>query len=308
MKTTFSNKELAHIWAQQKQDSGKGSHMFFEGKKIYSYGHHFCIANFIKPEVVLFTSSGYSVTTSKHKSYVSRAIHSVKVFVVPSIDFDLNYKNTANEQHAKNLLYYKGLIESEMAQAEKSTKFSADSLAKAKMIQSKASEYCKEFALPKKMIAPWIIKPIQVSKALQTKIDNQQEKAIQLAEKKEREEKERNRLIIEFALPAWLNNQESFEYGNGSHNTETAISKLSESYLRLREDKIYTSHGASVSVKAAKILFERIKSGKDIRGFEIDGYTVIGINGVLTIGCHKIERSEINRFAASMNWGQIDMH
>ena len=45
-----------------------------------------------------------------------------------------------------------------------------------------------------------------------------------------------------------------------------------------------------------------IKAGKDIKGHKIDGYTVIGLNGVLTIGCHKIERKEIDRFAKSQNW------
>jgi len=63
-----------------------------------------------------------------------------------------------------------------------------------------------------------------------------------------------------------------------------------------------------VSLKAAKVLFNLIKSGKDIKGFDIDGYTVIGLNGVLTIGCHVIERKEINRLAALLNWGQIEVH
>ena len=69
-----------------------------------------------------------------------------------------------------------------------------------------------------------------------------------------------------------------------------------------------TSKGARVSLKAAKVLFKMIKSGKDIKGFDLEGYTVIGLNGVLTIGCHAIERKEINRLAALLNWGQIEVH
>lgn len=68
---------------------------------------------------------------------------------------------------------------------------------------------------------------------------------------------------------------------------------------------VETSKGARVDLDKAKVLFDLIKSGRDIKGFDLDGYTVIGLNGVLTIGCHKIERKEINRFAKLLNWGQI---
>lgn len=41
MKTVFSSSELPHIWAAQKQDHGRAqANVFFEGPKIYSYGHH----------------------------------------------------------------------------------------------------------------------------------------------------------------------------------------------------------------------------------------------------------------------------
>lgn len=47
-------------------------------------------------------------------------------------------------------------------------------------------------------------------------------------------------------------------------------------------------------IKAAKVLYQRIKDGKDIKGFDLNGYTVIGLNGILKIGCHKINLKNMN--------------
>jgi hypothetical protein len=66
--------------------------------------------------------------------------------------------------------------------------------------------------------------------------------------------------------------------------------------------QIETSKGARVSYEAGKLLFARIKAGKDVKGHDIDGYTVISINGVLKIGCHEIEMAEVHRFAKSEGW------
>jgi len=65
---------------------------------------------------------------------------------------------------------------------------------------------------------------------------------------------------------------------------------------------IQTSLGANVPLREAKILYERIKDGKDIKGHKIGYYTVIGLNGTLNIGCHKIERDEMERIATLLNW------
>jgi hypothetical protein len=65
---------------------------------------------------------------------------------------------------------------------------------------------------------------------------------------------------------------------------------------------VETTKGARVSYEAAKLLYSMIKAGKDIKGHNIDGYTVISLNGVLKIGCHEIPREEVDRFAKLMNW------
>ncbi len=83
----MNNREVAHLWANRSRQSAKGSHFYFEGDTIYSYGSHFPIARlFLHPVTqtwaVLFTSRDYSQTTSKHKSYTRSACSHLECFFV----------------------------------------------------------------------------------------------------------------------------------------------------------------------------------------------------------------------------------
>ena len=102
MKKVFTNSMVAHVWAQQSQEEGRNSSksIFFEGPTIYSYGKHFFIGHFAKPNIVLFNFQTYSITTSQHQSEISRALPSnVKIFCVPTID-----------NHEENITSYKQRI------------------------------------------------------------------------------------------------------------------------------------------------------------------------------------------------------
>jgi hypothetical protein len=84
MKTVFTNSQVAHVWAQQNQATGRSGNgqFYFEGATIFSYGGHFPIARFVEANgsrVVLFTAADYSVTTGRHKSYVRGALHGLDV-------------------------------------------------------------------------------------------------------------------------------------------------------------------------------------------------------------------------------------
>lgn len=37
----MNNSMVAHLWANEKKESARGSNFFFEGRSIYSYGYHF---------------------------------------------------------------------------------------------------------------------------------------------------------------------------------------------------------------------------------------------------------------------------
>ena len=87
--------------------------MFFEYGIIYSYGYHFPIAKHIKKDVILFTSKGYSVSTSKHQSYTRQAIpHGTTILTVPKIDGGYHFHNVelSISDHKENIKYYDSML------------------------------------------------------------------------------------------------------------------------------------------------------------------------------------------------------
>lgn len=87
MKKKFqSNSELCKVFAQQNQTHGQGNNMFFEYQTIYSYGHHYEIAQIVEAKngekIAFVNSNTYSNTTSKHTNHVLRALN-IRYFFVP---------------------------------------------------------------------------------------------------------------------------------------------------------------------------------------------------------------------------------
>ena len=310
MKKVFSShSECAHVWAQQKQDSGKSANMFFEGTRIFSYGHHYCIANFINPNLVLINSKGYSNSTSKHHNHVNRALSSnIKTFIVPSLGWSkYDYQNEID--HAQNIEYFKLKINNLVFDSKKAIKNTSLLINQANYFKYQGLDYCIDFNLPERTYFETLI---TITDEINAKIESQKEKE---GLRKQIEEIENNTLI-DFCknevLPAWFNNSVlpklTRQSGKNVVYKTVLPNILPNAYLRLRDNEVETSQGAKVPLKASKVLFEMIKQGRDIKGYQIGNYTVISLNGVLTIGCHKIERTEINRFASLMGWGQIELH
>jgi hypothetical protein len=69
---------VAHLWANEKQESANGSNFYFEGESIYSYGRHFEVGRIVRnkrgEKAYLINDTYYSSTTSKHQYYVREAI------------------------------------------------------------------------------------------------------------------------------------------------------------------------------------------------------------------------------------------
>jgi hypothetical protein len=274
MRTVFSNAELAHVWAQQSQQSGKSSGMFFEGTKIYSYGYHYILAEFLSPSLVVVNTNRYSATTSsKHMPAVRRAIpHNVQ-----QLHVDLQ---RSEFQHVSN---WQSLLE----KAAKATKNSAYLLNE---LNSEINDFKRYFLAlnadryVSEQLQSWFTR----QETGEFTIDNASMSAIK-TQIKEREAKEIEKRKED--IQAWLN-------GENKH-----LNRLSEIYLRAKGDEVETTLGAVVPVQEAKLLFMAIRSDRPVHGIKIGYYTVNGYtNGVLTIGCHKLKDKEINRFAAAQGW------
>lgn len=78
---------VAHLWANEKKESARGSNLFFEGRSIYSYGYHFEVGRIVRnkcgEKAYLLNDKYYSSSTCKHQRCVRSAIPTgSKVFSV----------------------------------------------------------------------------------------------------------------------------------------------------------------------------------------------------------------------------------
>jgi len=74
MKTVYPSTEIAHLWAHATQDSARnpGGNVSFAGGILYSYNT--TIAVRVAPTLFVVDVGRFSITTSKHQSWVRRAI------------------------------------------------------------------------------------------------------------------------------------------------------------------------------------------------------------------------------------------
>ena len=266
MKTVFSNRELTHVYAQQSQHYGRSANMFFEGTELYSYGKHYLLAEFIDNETVLINDTGYSNTTSKHISLAISATSHKRQFFVKETDLTEVY-NTITDYLQKlpkarvNKEYYLKVIFKLFKSLNEYLEYT-----KRKTKVSKLKEY-KEL---KKIVSRLEIDKEQIL----LEVAEQNKKRYQRQQEKQKEQIQNFRIHEK----------------NYLHN-------LPQSLLRLSLDKtnVETSKGVKIEVKKAKVLYKLIEAGKDIKGFKLDYYTVIGIkDNILKIGCHNIPLQEVN--------------
>lgn len=316
MKTVFNNRELAHVWAGQKQESGRGSNMFFQGPSIYSYGRHFEIARVMidAPGVVLFTSASYSNSTAKHKNHVWRAVTHMTMFTVPSMT-----------DHSENVLAYLAAVEKARAAALAAVKYGPMHKETAERNADTAARYVEVFkkyipvklrnevkrtaALVKanKLFTAGELAKIAASDERRRVAD---EKAIarraqQAAEwtageparamdRAHREAKEEDaRLCAPANLAAWAAGRDV--------DTDTYHMRDLPTRLRLKDGRIETSRGAQITERTARALWAGLCRGADIKGMVLDHYTVTSWDGAaLVVGCHNIPRAELENMARAL--------
>ena len=273
MKKVFTNSAaVIHLFAQRSQDEAKCSNVFFDDKnRIYSYGRHYLLAEFITNEAgdtaILINNAGYSVTTAKHIREITAATRQYKQF----FELDTNPVKVVNQLTD---------LASKLQTARKPEKY----INPAEYLYKKFTQFetwrgetnDKESLLK-------INELIRVFRggsyidyiAKQFEIIKQAEKILLKKAKKD----------LKKALKSFFQYKINYVY-NRLNN---------EDFCRLSIDgqHVETTQNIKVSVKTAKVLYQLIKAGKDIKGFNIDGYTVISLNGVLKIGCHNINRKNM---------------
>ena len=275
MKTVFSSPtDVIHLFAQRSQDSARCSNVFFYGDKIYSYGHHYLMGEFITNKngniAIMINNKGYSNTTAKHVSHLSAATRQYKQFYTMYCD-------------SKQVLQQLEILLQKLGNAKKPQKYISEAL----NILDYFNEFLEWFGNPYDSFSKENLKKIRNIEKL-FKASPGKESAEQYAKKKAAAQKASDKKDFLKSLQKFQN----FEINYISHNSFS-----NEDYLRINEQSgnIETSQGVKVSIKEAQILYRMIKVGKDIKGVKISNYTVISLNGVLQIGCHRINRKNMEQ-------------
>ena len=302
MRVVFrNNAEVCHIWASQSQDEGRAGNISFDGPTIYSYGH-WPMARFADKETVLFRDASCSTSTGKHRSYARLAVSHCKVFRVIDIDGD-HEKNVANYRLNMRVIADKFWASVSSAAWHKN---SYDRTVE------EARDYAKHFKC--ESLIGCLFGFELSGNMTKSKLDKQAETNRILRERdlERQREREDRRAIATAKIQDQLDRFET-DWINGMSNRDRQIEsdgfwfsrEFSQSRIRVDPaypEQIQTSQGAYVSLEAGKLLYDRIKAGKDVRLHRIGSYQVIRYNGELKIGCHVIKREEIDRFALSVGW------
>jgi hypothetical protein len=282
MKKVFTSSiEVCHLFAQRTQDEATTSarNLFFNDiNKIYSYGRHYLLAEFINDETILINNSGYSNTTRKHISQITQATRQYKQHFFKDICLNNVYDRITEASQKlinarKKEVYSLEIInafESFTSFVNEFKKFVNHSCSGYNLVSEEALKLNDNF------------KEIQ---SIYLQIFENKESFIEAGKERLKREKEKAKEKLKKDL------EKFFTYEIDYINTRD----LQEDFLRISEDKtqIETTQQIRIDINEAKNLYRLIKEGKDIRGHKIGYYTIISLNGVLKVGCHNINRNNL---------------
>jgi hypothetical protein len=308
-KQVFSTGEIPHLWAHKVQASARNAqgNLYFENETIYSYGSHFPIARHVTNKAgkraVLFTTDrttmqyGGSVTTSSHISSVRSAIPSdVSVFHIPNAE---RLYRAGEENHAKNLAFFKSNIDTTLVQASRARSSWKREYLHGAAVRNREeyNAYLKFFGLRNKPLAAIpalnsrVLEAIKAKEALRVKAETAKAKkarAEQLAR-------------LQSAIGEW----------RGGSLRSISLPYGTPAMLRINGTELETSQGASVPIAHAKRALVLIRAvvarGEDwtpnghtchVGHYRIDR---IEANGTVKAGCHVISKDEWMRVAPALD-------
>lgn len=273
-------RQVVHLWANKAQTNARNStnNIFFEGDSIYSYGRHFEIARHVTHKgksCVFFTTRGYSVTTAKHISFTRQACRHLTVFTFGT-RFDAAPKDIFE--------YYRGAYQGSIELAVKSRKGSqkrANAFAEAARAVEEGNAFAAFFGLRTRL-----------------KLKSEAEAAEAIAQAKARQ-------LLKENLAAWLAGEDCY------------VPYHENTYFRFIADgdEVQTSHGARFHTKDGKRAYSILRALRAKgRTFQTNGTKIpvgpwqvdsLDADGNVKAGCHFIEWTEIEAFAAKAGWNTV---
>ena len=266
MRKVFTNNEIFHVFNEQNQNEGRTSNrsIFFENNKIYSYGYHYLLGEFIDENTIVINNTGYSNTTSKHIYMLGSATRDKKQFFSEHIKPEkvlINLENLLNK-------------------LPRATRLKKDYIFRIDILFKKYIEFIeytnKEISILNKESHEKII-------ALKDSFYNDFDNLEQEIKEQQKRQKEKEKQAIKENLIKWKSNEINYFRNN-----------TGKDFLRLNSENIETSQGVKIPITEAKRLLKLIDT-KNIIGQRVDErFVVRSFDNILKVGCHNIDINEIN--------------
>lgn len=269
MKKVNSPQQTAHLFALQTQSEAYTSsrNLYFNGKSIYSYGSHFCIAKFVDEKTLLFTERTYSNTTAKHINYVNYATSHIEKI----------YCSNPNGSHDTNFDFWLRQAE-QLAEKLKTARKPQIYIWELENVKSKANIYANYFGIDIPETLQTVLKVTTKDEILAYMLNKSELIAKEKAAKEKEAKKEHAK-----QLKKWRN----FE----SLKLYTRVEGID--YIRKNTDYFETSQGVKIPLAIGQRFYNNLAAAKV--GDKFLDYTINEITKTyIGIGCHKITFKEIN--------------
>jgi len=285
MKTVFKTGELAHIWANQSAEdlanNREGrctSSMSFRGRDFYSY--RTVIARLLEDGSVVVATCSYSSTTVKHQGYVRQAVRHLKCHNIEKFD------------------YAEALIDSTNNRIKELHK-------KASTAKSKRDSYLADaynLAVDLNVYLDAIKHNPKYRVAVPENVDLE---AVKVAVKKQQAEKLARRNARQAQREAYL--KEELDAWLAGQDVNTWLLRELGVKLRVKDNVVETTHGARVPLEDSLKMWGVMTActtdtqRRRLHGHKIGHYMVNTFTkDRLTIGCHQIPMSEVERIAVQL--------
>lgn len=308
MKTVFTTDQCAHVWAAQSQKEGRntGRSLWFDGPTIYSYGTHYPLATFVRPDVVFVNTTGYSNTTAKQIGKVRGALSGLPVRVIHEA-----VRSTCTPREMITALV--GSYVQCLEKASKARTYTDMHLNDSTAIRENIAFLAQAFG----ETVPTLPEYDRAALLLKAKVQRSERAADEVRratafanEQRERANKEAKALTL---FPIWADAWRS--HGAKPYPEDYRPWGNLPTALRISRDglSVETSRGASVPLMDAIRLWRRIQecyaqceAWPDIPGAvaPIGAFQLrkIRADGTAIVGCHTLTYAETSALAASQGW------
>jgi hypothetical protein len=268
------------VFAQQTQSEGRNQSrsIYFYDNKIYSYGSHYLLGEFINSETIIINDFGYSVTTSKHISELTQATSHKEQFFTSSIciksvqsEIDYNLKKLAKAN--KPEIYISNITRLEKNLSHWVEFCKLNKIQHKYRVNKSDYQYKKIVKIANDLLSSEVIEKIKAKGKRDA------------LKQKRAEAKKLKSYLVDF------NSYKINRFRCGDFD-----------YLRLSEcgEYVETSQNIRIEKNEAKMLYIAIKRKVDIKGYKIGYYTVNSINGTLKVGCHNIDIKSVHNVGKTL--------